>query len=132
MTFISPFPCQQQSILPTEEEIYDFFTRNFDPEPEEPPKPQDDVPQEDQPGPSAQEADITPAKKAETPRQGTKPGTEEKKDEEKPLLSEFFLDRDNWKDFPTEMKGPEFIALRDREDLEKGYYFIPSVSMSEF
>ncbi|XP_038057381.1 coiled-coil and C2 domain-containing protein 2A-like isoform X2 [Patiria miniata] len=119
----------QQSILPSEDEIYDFFTRNFDPEPEEPPKPteEDDVPPEDQPGPST--APQATEGQAEPPAGKTTAGSKGKKEgEEKPLLSEFFLDRENWKDFPTEMKGPEFIALRDREDLEKGYYFIPSVA----
>ena len=57
---------------------------------------------------------------------------QEKDEEEKPLISEQFLDPDDWKSEPSKMKAATYMPLRYQEEAEKGYYFVPSAQYSKF
>ncbi|XP_072045143.1 coiled-coil and C2 domain-containing protein 2A-like isoform X2 [Amphiura filiformis] len=107
------------SHIPTSEEAYDFFTRNFDPEPEEPEK----VAAGDQPGPSSPREEEAQPKST---RDEEEKKDEDKEEDETPLLSEHFLYQDDWKDHPSSMRSAEYMPWRYRQEAEKGYYFVPS------
>lgn len=113
----------QQSALPTEEEALNFFTRNFDPEPETA-EIKTEPPSHDQPGPSTSKG------AAKKPRGEVIEEEEEGEGEGKestPLLSEVFVDGDMWKLQPTQLVPAEYVPLGVREKKEEGYFFIPSI-----
>ena len=131
----------KKSDMPTAEEAYDFFTRNFDPDSEDEEKtstskPEDGeeaVPDEDEPGPSSARDGEEPksARDKKKDKKKKEEEEEEKEEDEQPLLSDHFLDHEDWKDRPSEWRPAKYIPLRDREEAEEGFYFVPSSRYSK-
>ncbi|XP_030838722.1 coiled-coil and C2 domain-containing protein 2A isoform X2 [Strongylocentrotus purpuratus] len=111
----------KQSALPTEEEAFNFFTRNFDPEPETA-EIKTEPSSDDQPGPSTSKGVSKKPRGEVIEEEGEGEGKEST-----PLLSEVFVDGDMWKLQPTQLVPAEYVPLGVREKKEEGYFFVPSI-----
>ncbi|XP_069126927.1 coiled-coil and C2 domain-containing protein 2A-like isoform X2 [Argopecten irradians] len=135
--------------VPTTEEAYDFFTRNFDPEPDEEEKKEEveekadtekdekeDKDEEEEAGPSTEPKE---GEEGEEGAEGEEEGDEAKKkrkdkrkkdketDEEKtPLLDEVMEDDFSFR--PVVVRGAEFPDPIEMQKKEAELYFVPSVT----
>ncbi|XP_077862043.1 coiled-coil and C2 domain-containing protein 2A-like [Saccoglossus kowalevskii] len=114
----------KESQMPSAEEAFDFFTKEFEPEPEIKPMVKAGTSKEtDEDEESQKEKRRQEEEEKEIEERAVEDTTEDE-----PLLGDYFTDADEWKYNPYELKPAQYTPYKDVVNREMNVYFRPSVA----
>ncbi|XP_077980820.1 coiled-coil and C2 domain-containing protein 2A-like [Glandiceps talaboti] len=119
---------KKESAMPSEEEAQDFFLKVYEAEPEMPGKPTKD-PAVAGPSGEQEESQKEKQRQQEDEKEEEEKLPEEAKEDE-PLLSDFFVDPEEWKSQPYVMSRAQYLPYQKVVDRELTIYFRPSVALA--
>ncbi|XP_070555815.1 coiled-coil and C2 domain-containing protein 2A-like isoform X3 [Ptychodera flava] len=117
---------KKESAMPSEEEAFDFFVKVFDKEPDLPSVPPTGEP-EAGPSEEREESAKEKEKKEEKEKDEEEKPVEDAKEDE-PLLSDYFVDLEEWKTQPYSVNRAQYTPYQKVVDREAKVYFRPSVA----